>query len=130
MASGSIRVDVAAIASPKYRGTTCHVCIANPDHRSILPATVHQPEQQQQEENPSTSPATFKSCLLCSNDYCARHESEQEGVCDSNHVSLLMKKLAKGGEEGQHHHEAGGSSTSVERKVRVFRSLEQRPERT
>lgn len=136
MASGSITgipVDVAVAVSTADRGTTCHVCIANSDHGSFSPTTVQQPQQkpqqQQQEENIINPPATLKTCLLCSNDYCARHEGEQEGVCASNHVSLWKKKMTSMEEKGQQHQEAGGSSRPAERKVRVFRSLEQRPQR-
>lgn len=132
MSSGSsthIPVEVAAGTTATDCGTKCHVCIANPNHGNTFSATVQQPQQQQQGQNIATSPPMLKTCLLCCNDYCALHESEQEGVCDSNHVSMWKKKMAVPEAEQNQHQGMGGNRRSVERKVRVFRSLEQRPER-
>ncbi|MCJ1422165.1 hypothetical protein MMC29_000044 [Sticta canariensis] len=133
MASGSIAhvpVDVATATSTTYCDTTCDVCIANPNHDNSRPAIVQQLQQQQQEENIITSSATLKICLLCSRNYCPRHESEQEGVCSSDHVSLWKKKKSMLDEKEQQHQGEGESSRPVGRKVRVFRSSEQRPQRT
>ena len=133
MASGSIThvpVDVAAAASTTYRDTTCHVCIANPNYDNFCSAIVQQSQQQQEEAKVTTSSSTIQMCLLCSKDYCPRHESEQEGVCNSDHVSLWKKKKSMLAEKEQQHPGEGGSSRPVGRKVRVFRSSEQRPQRT
>lgn len=131
MASNSnnhIPVDFAAAASTADRIMTCHICIANPDDGSILPGNVWQPHQQQQEKNISIPQAALKTCLLCSKDYCPRHEGDQEGVCDSNHISLWKNKKALL-DDGRQHQGVGGTSRPAGRTVRVFRSLEQRPQR-